>query len=209
MKKLQLFWDKSTSNKIITALIILILLCCILTICVASGIVAWSLFSNTSAPAAPVSVLPEEPIPTPAITPQLSTPTTAVNQELEYANALKVSTEELSGLWNEFTIFTSYASQYPETINDPDWSDEFKAVLDEIDNAAEKLKQLPPAPEKFTELHEIVLEFSRYNQEVTSVMRRYLETQDETLVNELIPLQEKLAELQSQLDAELKQLENK
>mgnify|MGYP006921591949 CR=1 FL=1 len=209
MKKLQLFWDKSTPNKIITAIIILILLCCVLTICAASGIAAWSLFLNTSAPAAPVSVLPEEPALAPAITPQLPTPTTAVNQELEYTNALDISAEKLSGLWNEFTIFTSYASQYPEAINDPDWCDEFKAVLDEIDDAAEKLKHLPPAPEKFTELHKIVLEFSRYNQEVTRVMRQYLEMQDETLVNELIPLQEKLSELQSQLDAELKQLENK
>ncbi len=209
MKKLQLFWGKSTQNKVVISIILLILSCCILAACVTIGISTWMLLSNTSNPPASVSFTPEETLPVPTLTPLSGSPTKDISQELAYLDALKISTEKLSGLWNEFTIFTSYASQYPEALDDPDWCDEFEVLLNDMDDAAESLKELPPAPEKLTELHRIVLELSTYTQDVTRVMRLYLDTRDETLVNELKPLQEKLFDLQIQLDAEIERLENK
>ena len=208
MKKLQIFWSESAANKLIVSIVFLILACCILAACITVGLSAWLLFANPSTPPAPASFTPTKTLSAPTLTPLPVSPTEDIAQEHAYFNALKTSLEENAALWNEFTIFTSYASQYPEAINDADWRDEFNVLLNEMDESAEKLKELPPAPEKFTEIQNIVAEFSTNSQEVTRVMRQYLDTRDETLVNELKPLQEKLAELQSRLDAEITQMEN-
>ena len=200
MKKLQDFWHKNNQNKLLFLFVIVIIFICLIALCGACGIATWLITSESSpAPA---------PAPAPTTLPT-AIPTEGTSQELEYLNNLQEVLDELVPLWNEFTLFAGYGSTYPEAIDDPEWCNEFKELLDQIDSTTEKLAKLPTAPEKFSELHRIVIEFSEVSKEITNIVRLYLDTQDEALTSELQHLQERMLELQNQLNAELARLQNR